>query len=1312
MEHFNIESETASTLDGMSDNDLHRREKSYEDTTDDREVEVHIYILFLIFQRTFSTKHLSHAAQRAKELVDRTPAAHPDCHRWSNILLVMSAVLARHCDQENKKPTSSRAQTSQQSMPDRTVTRINYPGDGIVKAAHQGNSGAVIRHANLADFLTRRSKRTGAISDLDRAIKAASDKLDSMPQNKSDLALLRDLASNLGLRFQRKGSMDDLNRAIEVATRALDALPQDHPDLVTNWINLGSFFGMRFDQTGLIDDLNHAIDFATQSVNALSPNDPNRPIYLSNLGNSLGKRFEQTGQEHDLQSAVDFTTEAVDMMPLNYAHHTLCLSNAANWLGKRFEQTASMHDLNRAIEFASTAVNGMLQSDTNRATLLSNLGTQLCYRFDHTGLIEDLNRAIDLTTEGIKATPHTHPKRPDRLINLANWYGTRFTRLGSVDDLDCAIQLATEGQNAQPQDHPARATYLTNIGNWLSERFRRKGSFDDLDSAIVYTSNAVDATTEKHSGYTSRLNNLSVLLGIRYEHLGSGDDLDRAVEAAFEAVKVVSPDHRNRAPYLHNLSNRLGIRFERIGLLDDLNHAVDVAQEAIDIMPVGESRHMGYLNNLGRRLTARFHRTGSIEDLNDAMEATLKAVELAPQDHPDGAGFLNNLGGLFGMRFDRDGLLDDLERAIEATTKGLNAIPQDHPNRSVYLSNLGTEFSKRFDRMGSLDDLNRAIELTSEAVDAATQDHPDYGSYLRNLGNSLGKRFKQTGLADDLNRQISSYTAGWHCTSAPPHLRIPLAQAAANLLVPQRKWDEASQLLHGAVSLLPMVNPRSLAYMDMQGLLADFPGLASTAAAVALSAGKSPEDALQLLELGRGVIAGLLMDMRGDISDLKLKEPELAERFISLRETLDSYTESSTPLPSEDVLFRESRRKRRREADREFNMLVEKIRDQPGFHHFLKPATVEDLMAAATPDPIVVINTSFHRCDAFLITKDHIKVIELPHLTLNEVTKRVVNLQDTSQMAFLLEWLWDAVCSPCLDALGFKDPVSDDNWPHVWWIPTGTLSRFPLHAAGRHMQVGEMVLDRVVSSYASSVKALIHGRQHHVPKPTAEPQIDSVVLIAMQTTRELGPSKDLPFARAEVEMVEKLCPSLSLHPIIPPKRRDDVLKHLKGCKIFHFAGHGQLDRKEPSKSHLLLDDWKMEPLTVGDLRESRLQESPPFLAYLSACSTGATEAVSLSDESIHLVSAFQSAGFRHVIGTLWAVSDKHCVDVATCLYETLHKEGMTDAAVSRGLHKALRKLRDESIGSNQEMRNSKKVVVKGRKGHLASFWIPYVHFGA
>jgi CHAT domain-containing protein len=57
---------------------------------------------------------------------------------------------------------------------------------------------------------------------------------------------------------------------------------------------------------------------------------------------------------------------------------------------------------------------------------------------------------------------------------------------------------------------------------------------------------------------------------------------------------------------------------------------------------------------------------------------------------------------------------------------------------------------------------------------------------------------------------------------------------------------------------------------------------------------------------------------------------------------------------------------------------------------------------------------------------------------------------------------------------------------------------------------------------------------------------------------------------------------------------------------------------------------------------------------LSACSTGANQAARLADESIILVGVLQLAGFRHMVGTLWEVSERHFVDVVRGLYEIIY----------------------------------------------------------
>jgi CHAT domain-containing protein len=160
-------------------------------------------------------------------------------------------------------------------------------------------------------------------------------------------------------------------------------------------------------------------------------------------------------------------------------------------------------------------------------------------------------------------------------------------------------------------------------------------------------------------------------------------------------------------------------------------------------------------------------------------------------------------------------------------------------------------------------------------------------------------------------------------------------------------------------------------------------------------------------------------------------------------------------------------------------------------------------------------------------------------------------------------------------------------------------------------------------------------------------------------------------------MLHKLCQSMAFNTIEPGQRTSDVISHLPQCKIFHFAGHGFTHGSDPSKSYLLLSDGRNNPLKVAALLEMNIREQLPFLAYLSACRTGQSSDERLLDESIHLISAFQLAGFRHVIGTLWEVNDEVYIDVARITYEGIRDGRMTDESVCLGLHNATRKLRND-----------------------------------
>lgn len=86
-------------------------------------------------------------------------------------------------------------------------------------------------------------------------------------------------------------------------------------------------------------------------------------------------------------------------------------------------------------------------------------------------------------------------------------------------------------------------------------------------------------------------------------------------------------------------------------------------------------------------------------------------------------------------------------------------------------------------------------------------------------------------------------------------------------------------------------------------------------------------------------------------------------------------------------------------------------------------------MAAASQGPVIIINVSSYRCDAFLIKRHQIKLLALPGFVEDELHNRIQ--QQSVGSASTLRWLWTTAAGPILDALGYKHLPLDDNWPRV-----------------------------------------------------------------------------------------------------------------------------------------------------------------------------------------------------------------------------------------------------------------------------------------
>ncbi len=142
---------------------------------------------------------------------------------------------------------------------------------------------------------------------------------------------------------------------------------------------------------------------------------------------------------------------------------------------------------------------------------------------------------------------------------------------------------------------------------------------------------------------------------------------------------------------------------------------------------------------------------------------------------------------------------------------------------------------------------------------------------------------------------------------------------------------------------------------------------------------------------------------------------------------------------------------------------------------------------------------------------------------------------------------------------------------------------------------------------------------------------------------------------------------------------------LPGSAFVHFGYHADQNLQDPAQGGL--------PLSDGILRVFDLATLPLDGEYaaLAACKT-AVGGTSLLDESITLAAALHYTGFRHVIGTLWSLSDQAAVAVFEQVYRELTGTGrfVPDGA-ARALSRATTLLR--------------------RAGARIHTWAPLIHIG-
>jgi tetratricopeptide (TPR) repeat protein len=1147
--------------------------------------------------------------------------------------------------------------------------------------------------------LIERWKADGDPMFRDRAIELLGPALRELPEDHVDLAACSGYLGYALLRRYEHGGGDsaDLAAAEEAIHRAVRTCPPDSPNMVGCLTLQAEAAYNRFQRYGAPDDLDAAVAARRRLLSLAPPNEREYWQTLHNLGSQLAIRYERTGALPDADEAVELLRQALAMAGPSVedpGYTALVLGEA---LVRRARDTEAPHDLDEACDSLSTALRLLPSGDPRRDRAQQLLNTAVRRREEQRKAYEETVLPVLRRTK-FHSGPADRPSVPPEAAQdflAAQQYLTvltearqSFERTGDTSALEAGIATGHRLLAGLPAHHPERVPTAAGLGALLLRRFEQHGDRRDLDEAIE----------QLRLGAYGPLPNVQQLRNVLNRPDADMEELRQALGTQLDAFLKLSPP---RGIELSALAAAHLRRFEHDGGSADLDEAVAAARRALEVTPREyNDERCTHIQTLGMTLLRRHQHTSNRADLDRAIDLGRQGLALARRMRSATDAQLTALGAMCNRLRTRYLLTHDASDLDEAVALGTEAVALTHGGRIEENSrlNLALALWSRCLLRDDPADLDAAIGHAEAVADVLHASSRQRTHALLTLSNMLATRSERGGTdsrTSDAERTLALYREAAQAPTSPADDRLTAAVAwgvfaADRAAAGEGSWQEAADGYAVAVELLPLTAWRGLARIDRERLLARRSHVTGEAAGCAISCGRL-EQAVELLDHGRSVLWGQVLDTRTDLTALREAHPALADRLADLQAALE---EGTWTAPEQDA------GEQRRRLAQEWEDLLGTVRRLPGFEHFLVRLPFSALSGATAAGPFVIVNVSRLRCDALVVTPGRVALIPLPGLTADEAqhrTERYLAALDRlnrpgasagpSQQTVMatLEWLWDTVAAPVLDSsemAAWRDR-------RVWWCPTGPLALLPVHAAGYHDpedgREHDAVMARVVSSYMPTLRGLIRARR---PSAAAAAERRLLVLALRDQPPYAPVLRPLPGARKEAEALGRRFPGRHTVNLDADATCEKALSLLASHSCVHFACHAGQDLADPGAGALYLYD---RPLRVSDL--ARLDLPSAELAVLSACQTalGGTE---LPNEAIHLAGALLLGNFRNVVSTLWTVGDDTARQITDEVYEIVADPelGIDVSRTAYALHEAVDRARR-------------------RQPYHPVGWASYVHFG-
>jgi CHAT domain-containing protein/tetratricopeptide (TPR) repeat protein len=273
--------------------------------------------------------------------------------------------------------------------------------------------------------------------------------------------------------------------------------------------------------------------------------------------------------------------------------------------------------------------------------------------------------------------------------------------------------------------------------------------------------------------------------------------------------------------------------------------------------------------------------------------------------------------------------------------------------------------------------------------------------------------------------------------------------------------------------------------------------------------------------------------------------------------------------------------------------------------------------------------------------------------------------------------LGGALLGPAAELIGRAERllILPDGPLHL--IPFAVLADPAAPGGGRYLVEAKPVHTAASATVFAEVKKLRRPQRQARLFALGDPDYGSAGSARSRALRERGLDLlPLPGPRREVQTIERLYPAGSRVLLGADATEEGARKAGREPSLLHFASHAVADAASPLDSALILSlpaEWKPgQPnglLQAWEILEQVRLDAD--LVALSACGTALGQEMS-GEGVLGLTRAFQYAGARTVLASLWAVSDESTALLMGRFYDGLRQGQTKDAALRRAQVEMLR----------------------------------------